>query len=118
MGQAKVWSPMEEFRKGTQVIVKKLHPAPNPSAPTPLAETYKEGVENPGLSIPILFEVEGCLTTDLQIGAPLLMNRHRRNNTLCQGSMETSPICEIHLGYPFSYFQTANSFYEIRRTEP
>ena len=92
-----------------RVLLKKLSASLNPDAPTPKSEDFLPGDDNPGVSLPVDYTVEGTLLAPIELWAPIQIAREKRNGIAVQGATITSRVvfiegCLIH---------TRNSIYQI-----
>ena len=71
--------------------------------------TYSDDHLSPSLG----YWAAGILIEDIEVGKPLQMMRHIRNDVNVSGLFQTSPIVEIGDGY----FATKNSIYKIEEYE-
>jgi hypothetical protein len=83
------------MKRGTTVKLEKLQASPAAILPSPSMKDYKPGEVHYGVSIPVGYSMEGILLRDVEIGQPLLMERHKRNDVVVFGMTETSAIMAI-----------------------
>jgi hypothetical protein len=95
--------------KTLKVVLKKIAAVSTPLAPTPHAEDFIPGADNPGVSLPIEYTVEGVLITPIVIGQRVMIDRTKRNGIEVPGWFESTPVKEIK----GNIFTTANSVYQI-----
>ena len=91
----------------------KLQPAPNPVCPTPKMEDYILGDDNPGVSLPVDYWIEGHLIGEIKEGAPINVERHSRNGVTKLGLFSSSPVRKIVRKDGVIYATTDNSIYKI-----
>lgn len=100
-----------KIKQGDYIHLKKMSIAPNPRSPTGKKSTYKYGKENPGVSVPVDYWIEGVVWTEPKVGSPLFVFRLIRNGVESEGMFNTSPITSIK----GNSFNTLNSVYKIRK---
>lgn len=93
------------------IKITKLKPSRNPIAPTPNKKDYVPGEDNGFVSLPVDYTAEGYLLEDVQIGKPVLIERHKRNGVESLGFMNTSRIKKI----TGNKLETENSIYLIEK---
>lgn len=92
-----------------KVRIKKIGVATTPLYPTPKIEDYEMGGDNPGVSLPIEYELEGDLVMPITVGQSVNVNRHSRNGVKCPGWFQTSTVVELK----GNTFTTRNSLYQV-----
>ncbi len=97
------------INKGDIVTIKKLKAVDNPKYPTPPVEGYIYGVDNGDVSLPVEYEIEGKLLTNIEVGSCVSVARERRNSTYAPGLFASSVVASIN----GNKFLTQNSVYEV-----
>jgi hypothetical protein len=90
------------------IHLKKLKATPDAQFPTPEARQYRPGKYNPGVSLPVDYELRGFLIEPIKLGEPLIVWRKERNKVESDGYFHTSPV----LAFTDSQITTHNSVYE------
>ncbi len=103
--------------QGKRVRIKKLAKAQNPWVPTPDTKDYKPGQPNPGISLPIEYEVEGTLLGDIELGEQVVMARDKRNGVQALGLFESTPVKTFDKLEKTGLFATENSIYEVEEID-
>lgn len=98
----------------TRVRIKKLSHLPDAQVAAGDWKDYVPGRDNGNVSLPVDYEIEGKLITDLVVGQPLEVFRTSRNGVSASGMFNTSPLTVVAPGM----FQTQNSTYLIEVLEP
>lgn len=93
----------------------KLQPAPNPVCPTPKMEDYILGDDNPGVSLPVDYWLEGDLIGEIREGFPIVIERHSRNGVAKLGLFSSSPVRSLVKKDGTLYATTDNSIYKIEQ---
>lgn len=106
------------MKKNDTVCIRKVAAAENPLAPTPRKEEHVAGAENPGLSLPVAYEIEAQLLEDVVIGEAMRAFRYKRNGVAVPGMFESSAVMEIEPGEERTVVKTANSVYEVLPLSP
>jgi hypothetical protein len=102
------------FGSGTYIKVIKLGRTENPICRTPSVEEYTEGVAQPGISVPVDYEVTGDLIFPIQEGDRLSIARDTRNGKPCTGTLQTSAIQKVEeLNEITLMIETHNSVYHV-----
>lgn len=96
-----------------RAIIKKVGINAKFIAPTPSMADYKPGQDNPDISLPIEYEVEGELLADIEVGKGIRMARKRRNDVSCPSLFATSPITS----WDGKIATTLNSVYHVEMIE-
>lgn len=91
------------------VRIKKIGVATTPLYPTPKIEDYVMGGDNPGVSTPVEYTLEGTLLFPITVGNSVLVNRTKRNDVVCPGFFQSSTVVE----FKDNVFTTRNSLYEV-----
>jgi hypothetical protein len=63
-----------------------------------------------GYSLPISYNLEGKLLSEIKIGSPVIVFRTKRNGIIADGMFQTSAVIEVGK----NYFKTANSIYTYK----
>lgn len=77
------------------VRVKKVAAVGSPLYPTATPEQYTPGAENPGVSPPIEYEVEGHLLFPIEVGQSIFLDRRKRNGEEVRGTFRSSQVQSI-----------------------
>jgi len=101
-----VWTSKENLMK---VKITKLLASREAALPPGNWETFKAGADNPGVSMPVDYTIEGTLVNDIEIGEPVRVLRTKRNGIVVSGFFETSPVTKIGM----EGFTTQNSVYRL-----
>lgn len=98
----------------TRVKVRKIGQLPDAQVAAGDWESYVPGVENPNVSLPVEYEIEGYMVDPPALGASFVVERTSRNGIKAYGEFSTSPITVIAPGM----IKTQNSIYTIEKLEP
>jgi hypothetical protein len=101
------------MNKSAYVRIRKLAASANPAAPTPDMKDYRLGEENPGLSLPVDYEIEGELRHDIAVGQPISALRYKRNGVEVTGIFASSAVVSITQSATSNIVATANSIYLV-----
>lgn len=104
--------------KNKSVLIRKLMAAENPLVPTAAENTYINGHKNPGVSLPLAYEIEGELLHDVVVGEYMTAFRRKRNGVETPGVFETSVVQSIEQIGERAIVRTANSVYEVIPLSP
>lgn len=96
----------------TDVQAQKLRATDDSLHPTPSSDEHEEGRVNVGQSLPVDYTVTGKLRL-LEEGAPMIIDRFRRNGTEKQGVMTTSTVDSIQQSSDGKIVRTQNSIYRV-----
>lgn len=73
---------------------------------------YNAGVDNGNVSLPVEYTVEGNLIGGVVTGVSLSVCRTKRNDVVCDGVFQTSPVMAFSRVSPNKYeIETKNSLY-------
>jgi hypothetical protein len=106
------------MKKNNSVLIRKLAATEAPMARTPSDDAYTPGTINPGLSLPVAYEIEGELLRDVVIGEVMTAFRRKRNGVETPGIFESTPVVSIERGEDQSIVRTANSVYVVIPLSP
>lgn len=99
-----------------KVIFKKISESENPNFRAADWELFKAGKENPGVSLPIDYELKGQLI-NFALGFPMEIKRSERNGIKIEGNFTSSEVVKIERGIQTNkdvwYVETKNSLYKI-----
>lgn len=90
------------------IVIKKIAASKNALIPSANKEDYLYGEINL-LSLPVEYEIEGYLISDIQVGKPVFVERTKRNGVISSGLFTTSIVVSSLEGF----FETLNSVYKI-----
>jgi len=76
-------------------------------------KTFKVGLDNPEVSLPIDYEIEGDLIGKIEVGGNIIVSRHKRNGVECFGMFCSSPITKIDNEKVSQIVETQNSVYLV-----
>ncbi len=102
---------------GKYVRIEKLEAAENSLFPTPNAQDFKYGEENPGMSIPKGYWMTGTLVADIEVGKSLMALRDCRNGVSALGEFISSAIKSVENQNNGLVVRTCNSTYFVSETE-
>ena len=106
------------MKKNSSVKIRKLAPTDQPWLPTPAPEAYIAGVDNPGVSLPVAYEIEGELLRDVVIGESMSAFRRKRNGVEVPGLFVSTPVVSLEELTDRAVVKTANSVYEVILLSP
>lgn len=92
-----------------KVRIKKIGVAENALADAGDAATYKFGKINEGVSLPVEYEIEGFLSSRIEVGFPVVIARTKRNGVEETGILKTSAVTDV----TDKGFSTRNSLYTV-----
>lgn len=76
---------------------------------------WKFGDENPGVSIPIDYELTGELLRIPKIDEPIIISRESRNGVAVSGFFRSSRVKSIAKKNKFDIIETENSIYKMEK---
>lgn len=96
---------------GKRIRIKKLAEVSGGSPARAMAEHIPGSAQEDGKSIPVDYEIEGLLLTDICVGTSVRVARDKRNGVPANGLFMTSPV--THHCPDCGTFQTRNSRYRF-----
>jgi hypothetical protein len=96
-----------------RVRVKKVGAVEQPLCETPDWDSYVLGVENPDVSLPIEYEIEGTPLNEPTVGESYRVLRYVRNGVKTLGGFSTSIVKRISTDGNRTILETCNSIYIV-----
>src|SRR6476660_8700610 len=100
-----------------KVKITKIKEAESPKFRSAQWDEWQTGKDNPDVSLPIEYELEGTVVKEAVIGESMVVARTKRNGISAIGMFATSTIQDITTYKKITVIETMNSVYWMEEIE-